>query len=87
MPRQESWEILDLGSWIPAVSIETETFQLKRPVFEIWDSKMPQQEFREILDLGSWIPAVSIETEKFQLLNFKTPGSGFKIPWKLFLQS
>ena len=37
MPRQESWEILDLGSWIPAVSIETETFQLKRPAFEIFE--------------------------------------------------
>ena len=37
MPRQESWEILDLGSWIPAVSIETEKFQLKRPAFEIFE--------------------------------------------------
>ena len=37
MPRQESWDILDLGSWIPAVSIETETFQLKRPAFEIFE--------------------------------------------------
>ena len=37
MPRQESWKILDLGSWIPAVSIETETFQLKRPAFEIFE--------------------------------------------------
>ena len=37
MPRQESWEILDLGSWIPAVSIETETFRLKRPAFEIFE--------------------------------------------------
>ena len=56
MPRQESWEILDLGSWIPAVSIETETFQLlnfKTPGCRIQD---PVETFPAILNLESWIP-------------------------------
>ena len=35
MSRQESSKILNLGSWIPDISIETFSFQLKRPVFEI----------------------------------------------------
>ena len=64
MPRQESWEILDLGSWIPAVSIETETFQLKRPGSKIQDfpGLLPRH-----LGILNPKPAVSIETETCQL--------------------
>ena len=56
MPQQEFREILDLGSWIPAVSIETETFQLlnfKTPGSRIQD---PVETFPAILNLESWIP-------------------------------
>ena len=88
---QESWEILDLGSWIlgngrlsrsriprcldrvlgnlriPAVSIETKTFQLKRPGSKIQDPRFLRTLAEASWNPISWILPVSIETFPFQL--------------------
>ena len=74
MPRQESWEILDLGSWIPAVSIETETFQLKRPAFESFEESSEWRRGRIIVRQTDFIALRKFTMKQTDFVSLKKGG-------------
>ena len=68
----------NLGSWIPAVSIETEMFQLKRPAFEIFEESSEWRRRHDHCEADGFycITKIHYEADGFCFIVEKKVGNG-----------